>query len=754
MTLADHAVYEPLCQEGEHPEPYGPGTVLDLQDPFYASTSPQMYVLAAVTVLSYLLVIMLFITPRTFFIGGHGGGFLSRRGMISGSYGSSSVVGVGGRPWLQKVAALTVAISLTVASVDSFRVAEEQYVLGYMDSSALTTEVLNGLEIRIIRVVSGTFLWLAQVQTLIRLFPRHKEKVIIKWVGFALIVLDTIFTILNNFVNSDNNVFQPRNIVDAIPALNYLFDLSLSLLYAAWVIFYSLSKHRFAFFHVKMKNICLVALLSNVAVLIPITFFIVDLSKPKLAGWGEYIRWVGAAAASVVVWEWVERIEALEREERKDGILGREIFDGDEMLEITPSEEVDWPASRGGKGGGEDGEKGGHRKTWIERMGLSSTAFWSRVAGMRRAARPDINRTESSEQAEENQNNDVPPRTPVSRANSTASTAYRVRYHSEASPAPSTFDGSVEDGEEKEAQITETEGRQRSEWNRTPATVFKQSTGWLQNLLKRRRGSPPQEVATAQAAEEGNALRTVHLRSAGQQNHGSKGILSTAANFLPFVNLGKRSTDEIPTPLPVTVIPARSARRDYPEPEQTLRTREADPQNTSTTPAPPEPSITPAAQRQDILPVMVIPARPRSSRTWSSPGLDESHFADASSYVADTLSRGTVSPANAAVEHDPDHLDGTGHTGDSGPAQGMHVQWRDGEGSGGPPVDSIYHHHHHPHRVQRTKSNGTLTTTTASSRRSGSVDVSTPAPTPAPAPPAPARTPSHRRDNDYPDSPG
>ena len=749
MTLSDHAVYEPLCREGERPEPYGPGTVLDLQDPFYASTSPQMYVLAAATVVSYLLVIMLFITPRTFFIGGHGGGFLSRRGMISGSYGSSSVVGVGGRPWLQKVAALTVAISLTIASVDSFRVAETQYVLGYMDSSALTTEVLNGLEIKIIRVVSGTFLWLAQVQTLIRLFPRHKEKVIIKWVGFALIVLDTIFTILNNFVNSDNNVFQPRNIVDAVPALNYLFDLSLSLLYAAWVIFYSLSKHRFAFFHVKMKNICLVALLSLVAILIPITFFIVDLSKPTLAAWGEYIRWVGAAAASVVVWEWVERIEALEREERKDGILGREIFDGDEMLEITPSAEVDWPGSRGGKGGGEDGEKGGSGKTWAERMAILRTAFKPRMMFARRAS-PE-RKEERSEQAEEDQTQaDIPPQAP-SRANSIASTVYRIRYHNEASPEPSTSNNSLQDEREKEAQTSETEGRQRSEWNHTPATVFKQSTGWLHNLLKRRRGSPPQEVATAQAAEEGN-LRTVHVRSAGaQKDGGSWNIRSTAANFLPFVNRQRSTDDDVPTPLPVTVIPARTAMPDYPHPTITSRTRGSYTHDV-TTAAQATPGPVPTPQRQDTLPVMVIPARPRSSRTWSSPGLDESHFADASSHVADTLSRGTVSPANAnGADHDDQHGNGQG-------PGGMHVQWQDREGSGGGPVNSIYHHHHHyPPLVQRTPSNGALTTTTASSTSAlgrRSVDVSD-AVNATPTPPPPARLLSRREDDGHhPDSPG
>ncbi|KAL8916674.1 MAG: hypothetical protein Q9208_008374 [Pyrenodesmia sp. 3 TL-2023] len=357
ITLSQEAVFQPYCTD--RPELTANHSTIasidaDARDPFYSSTLPQMYAMAAVTVVSYLLVIILFITPRTFFVGGSGGNnwFLGHRGLISGASGSNSVIGVGGRPWLQKVAGLTVAISLTIASYDIFRAAERQYDGGYSDAAALTNEVISSLELRIVRVISETFLWLAQTQTLIRLFPRHKEKVIIKWAGFVLIAFDTIFSILNNFV-SQTWRSAPQRFGGAVPALSYLFTFCLSLMYAAWIIYYSLSKRRFAFLHHKMRNICLVALLSYVAVLIPVVFFVLDISIYDVAGWGNYVRWVGAAAASVVVWEWVERIEALERDERKDGILGREIFDGDEMLDITPSSAVTLASSRrpGGNGG-------------------------------------------------------------------------------------------------------------------------------------------------------------------------------------------------------------------------------------------------------------------------------------------------------------------------------------------------------------------------------------------------------------------
>lgn len=582
LTLTENAIFEPECTGGVPINPVSGGSaVIDLRDPFYASTSPQIYAIAAATVLSYMLVIMLFITPRTFLVGGASGGgwFLGRRGVISGASGSTSVIGVGRRPWLQKVAALTVAVSLIIATADTFKVAEKQYNAGYQDASALTDEVVAGLEIRVVRVISDTCLWLAQVQTLIRLFPRHKEKVIIKWTGFALIVLDTIFSILDNFMHNAGRT-RPRRFVDAIPALSYLFALALSLLYAAWVIYYSLSKRRYAFFHPKMRNICLVAVLSLTAVLVPVVFFVLDISKPNVAGWGDYVRWVGAAAASVVVWEWVERIEALERDERKDGILGREIFDGDEMLEVTPSEEVNWSRGRCGPGtGGEAGHDGRVTTTgWGGMTNAANHISRSRLPPhqghqQRAEARDRRHDTAVTEVARPSTalhgHPPTPPlavASPVSRANTTsaASTVYAVHYHPVSEPTPSvgtplnsrTEEHSKPDqAPQSSLECTRSQLNHQTDNNPSRAPVEAeaiapqiQSVSRWQNVtnpFKRRRASPPPEVsgATSQATEprtSGNTRR--------QPRPGSYSLVRLR---------GIRRSRAPDVPLPVMVIPAQ-----------------------------------------------------------------------------------------------------------------------------------------------------------------------------------------------------
>ena len=592
ITLAHDAVFEPECTGetdwGQDPTETDPTSVADLRDPFYASTSPQIYAIAAATVVSYMLVIMLFITPRTFFVGGPGGGsgFLGRRGMISGASGSTSVTGVGGRPWLQKVAALTVAVSLTIATADTFSVAERQYEVGYMDANALTDEVVGGTELRVVRVISDTFLWLAQAQTLIRLFPRHKEKVIIKWTGFALIVLDTIFSILNSFV-ANVNKGSTRKVIAAIPALSYLFALALSILYAACVVYYSMSKRRFAFFHPKMRNICLVALLALAAILIPVVFFVLDVSKPNITGWGDYVRWVGAAAASVVVWEWVERIEALERDERKDGILGREIFDLDEMLEVTPSEEMNWPGSRrrnGGGGGSGDGVSTGWSGVASQAQHLHNTRLPSDISlhnmgkGFSESLRQERNTTPFISRPAALMRAPLHPSraiktTPVSRDNTTsaASTDYTVHYHPMMQPTPGISEDTPrqsgshnnvdfdtiqrESGEDNirqapqtppSNQIGHTEGR-RSRWQAT------------KNPFKRRRASPPSEVAGAPVATS-NAASSDSEKEPPPNLRAKMDSLAAGRKGKRGMRVSRRETEAA---LPVTVIPAQPRRRAW-----------------------------------------------------------------------------------------------------------------------------------------------------------------------------------------------
>ena len=614
ITLTTNAVFRPQCTSASQgADGDGTGQVLsvgDIRDPFHASITPQAYATGAATVIAWMLVIMLIITPRTFFVGNASGrsGLMGRRGMISGASGGGSIIGVGSRPWLQKVAALTVAISLTLATADTFKIAGRQYAEGFIDAMELRDQVVSGMEIKVSRILSDIFLWLAQVQTLIRLFPRHKEKVIIKWVGFALILLDITFSSLNSFGPYDNNA-RPAHFDTAIPALSYLFQLSLSMLYAAWVLYYAITKRRYAFYHSMMWNMSVVALLSIIAILTPVVFFITDIANYTIAGWGDYFRWVGAAAASVIVWEWVERIEALEREERKDGILGREIYDGDDMLDNTPSSTTSkWPyskrnSSENEKKGGSDGGLGGFSLSAFasgqsgrvgelaQRLGRKMTESPRTEARKKRtihvSAPPPVHRrSESARRGDRNSSNYVRVQSPVlvpavpvvaspvSRTDTTSadSTVYTVRYHPINETPPIRQPTSIEDRLTPEGAKTQQSSEQQ-EGGSQPANVNDPEKGatdpdtsasnsmWkgMVNPFARKGRAPTQELQRGQVIEP-LAVDEVHVNIPPRNYNGlalADRLGTFAAQQGERIRSKKKANKHSEMNLPVTIIPAQ-----------------------------------------------------------------------------------------------------------------------------------------------------------------------------------------------------
>ncbi|CBX96562.1 hypothetical protein LEMA_P108270.1 [Plenodomus lingam JN3] len=610
ITLDSDAVFRPQCLSNQVQQG-GDGTggltsIADIRDPFHASITPQAYATGAATVIAWMLVIMLIITPRTFFVGNASGrsGLMGRRGIISGATGSGSIIGVGSRPWLQKAAALTVAISLTLATADTFKIAQRQYEDGFIDAKELRDMVVAGMEIKVSRVISDIFLWLAQVQTLIRLFPRHKEKVIIKWVGFALILLDIVFSSLNSF-GPYESARRPAHFDTAIPALSYLFQLSLSMLYAAWVMYYAITKRRYAFYHPMMWNMSVVAMLSTIAILTPVIFFITDIANYTIAGWGDYFRWVGAAAASVIVWEWVERIEALEREERKDGILGREIYDGDDMLDTTPSSSSDpsWPAKRQsqlsekgntngpqGKGGfGAQASRFHHlAHSWGRKMTESPRAEARKRRTIRiPAPAPVLRRSDTATHGDRSsrtyQRVQTPPpvpviSSPVSRTDTTSadSTVYTVRYHpiSETpphQPLPPMADRGVATMEERPAAADEAPRSPRQPANRedpeqgdaAPSEPVTSRRKWqwqgVGNTFRRKGRTPPQELQRGRVIEPLEVEDVaVHIPPRNYNGLALSDRLGTfAAQSGERFRSKKKSGPHLETSLPVTIIPAQ-----------------------------------------------------------------------------------------------------------------------------------------------------------------------------------------------------
>ena len=530
VTFTTSAIYQPPCTgspafiNSADGADNGTQPIDSYRDPFYASTTPQVYIVAMTTAMAWILLItLLMFQPSYLRINTRplvqpwrrGDGFLTL------FTSRSSPLPLGTRPWLQRFAALMIVISMTTVTTGTFKNAQTQYNRGYSDAQELRNEVAGSLEVRCIRVVSDLFLWLAQVQTMIRLFPRRKEKLVIKWVGFVLILLDIIFSCLNSFyIDKSTLIDRPRRYQDAIPALSYLFQLALNLLYAAWVLYFVMTKRRYAFYHHMMPEICIIALVSLLSISTPVVFFLVDILEPDVGAWGDYFRWIGSAAASILIWEWVERIEYLEREEKKDGILGREIFEEDD-------DEDSQPGHRGSRHESSDVDEKGNRLVRQYRKVVSRydmiggtvrrfrktnepTEHPNEVNHGKESSRRRRHRQAQVRRVERGATGDVdgislppPVASPLSRTDddSPSSTIYAVHYHPTTQTPPLINKQLVTKPGATSAEDSSNEppnDQSLSSYGLLP------SLQWPVNLFRKPRQSPPVEVKNALSQSQGH----------------------------------------------------------------------------------------------------------------------------------------------------------------------------------------------------------------------------------------------------------
>ena len=552
VTFTSNVVYQPPCT-GSPALVGGVGNstqpIDEFRDPFYASVTPLVYIVALTTVIAWFLLIILLLLPGSYFNLSSNPltrGWRRGDGLRNMFTYPSSPFPIGYRPWLQRFAALMVVIALTTVTTDTFRHAEEQYIEGYSDAAKLRDQVTGSLKVRVIRVISDLFLWLAQIQTLVRLFPRRKEKLVIKWVGFVIILCDIIFSCLNSFL-IDHSTYdnRPRSYRDAIPALSYLFQFALNLLYAAWVGYYALTKRRYAFYHHLMPEICIVALISTLSLLIPVVFFLVDILKSDVGAWGDYFRWVASAAASIVVWEWVERIELLEREEKKDGILGREIFEEDDIADdstpftsrrptILNTQEKDiGPGRRGRALAGYHRFENAMRR--VVDTDLGKGAAEAEKSDSISKPKPSFRRRKGKGQAATDR--DQPPiltvpkpaLSPVDRVDaiSPSSTVYTVRYHptTQTPPVDQLQQGRGRDRLDSVSSIKvhnvdgrDTPNLEANDAYEPPVEGNKSKfpgRAWIAHAFHRSRNSPPAEVKKALSLEQQSEQSTCNASRPG-----------------------------------------------------------------------------------------------------------------------------------------------------------------------------------------------------------------------------------------------
>ena len=285
---------------------------MSLHDPFFASVTPQTFALAGATIATAILLIMLFLSRTR-------------------------------KPWIQKLATFSMTVSLVTYMVVSVEMLQEQYLEGRYDADALRG-VNQIMVCKVFAYIAELMIYLAQVQTLMRIFPRKRDKVIIKWTGLALILLTMLFCGLFNFLQPSAPPPGQRStawqiFLQILSPLNYLFSIALATIYALCVMYFGIVHRRVAF---TIPAGFILACLSLACITMPIIFFCLDIWAEFVVGWGQYIRSIASIGSAVIVWEWIERVDEAEmKRDGKSGVLGRRIFEDefDSTTKLSSSSE-------------------------------------------------------------------------------------------------------------------------------------------------------------------------------------------------------------------------------------------------------------------------------------------------------------------------------------------------------------------------------------------------------------------------------
>ena len=224
------------------------------------------------------------------------------------------------RPLFLKLAALVAVVCMSVSTSIAINEIEIQYASGYTDGGELQNYLSSSRENLVLIALSSVFLLLAQVQTIIRLFNRRKEKKIIAWVGGVFAGSSGVFNLINIFASP--NPSQRTNSSDALVVFAYLFSIATAIIYDSCIWVYTIMKLNVVF---KLDTIAL-TVICHISSFAPIVLFVLDLANFDVDGWSTLFNLVCLLCSTVSAWSWINKIEDIEKTLEFNSVLGKQIY--------------------------------------------------------------------------------------------------------------------------------------------------------------------------------------------------------------------------------------------------------------------------------------------------------------------------------------------------------------------------------------------------------------------------------------------
>ncbi|GMM34121.1 Rim21 protein [Saccharomycopsis crataegensis] len=238
--------------------------------------------------------------------------------------------------------------------------------LGKASGENLLNDIQSNVSFNVIDLFSVFILQLCQVQIIMRLFSRQKEKRFTFVMGVSLSIISQVIWAISTFHYMSNNADLDDDL-SIMPAFIYLLRIAMNVMYSVLVCIYCFIKLEF----IKRKNLILISIVSILSTNVQFAFFIADVANVWVAELSEVFNAAGYVVSTVIVWEWINRVHASEKMKQSKGILGRPFYEDelsttnkvDRISLFIPEEDglidSDYD-SYDGDAGSFDNENGGH----------------------------------------------------------------------------------------------------------------------------------------------------------------------------------------------------------------------------------------------------------------------------------------------------------------------------------------------------------------------------------------------------------
>lgn len=228
--------------------------------------------------------------------------------------------------FMLKISTMLASIYMLITVIKSVVNLHGQQKKGYLHGPELLRYINKSTALNVIDLILVILLQINQVQVIMRIFSRQKDKRLTFLVGLVACVSFQVIWAVSKF----HDFGRDNEAGDILPAFIYLGRIAMGACYAALISVFIVTKINDVILN---KHIWLLTALTILLIYSPVAFFAADITNLWVSGLSDIFSVVTYELCVVLPWEWCNKYNLISKKKEKEGVLGRPFYE-DEVYEL------------------------------------------------------------------------------------------------------------------------------------------------------------------------------------------------------------------------------------------------------------------------------------------------------------------------------------------------------------------------------------------------------------------------------------